>query len=108
MAAIFCDRMYGLTRNRLCHDWAEKTLEAFAKIAPQLALFAASYGLTSVLHARHTLHVVVTGAAAELERAANGVYRFRKSVLRVTPERTAKSAQLSALLTHVDAAAATP
>ena len=102
MAAILCDRMYGLSGNRLYHDWAEKTLEAFAKIAPQLGLFAASYALASILHARHTLRVVVTGAAndrsaAELERAANGVYRFGKSVLRVTPERAAKSALAPAL-----------
>jgi uncharacterized protein len=92
MAAILCDRMYGLTGNRLYYDWAEKTLEAFAKIAPQLGLFAASYGLASVLHSRHTMQVVVTGekndrAASSLESAANSVYRFAKSVLRVTPER---------------------
>jgi hypothetical protein len=35
--------------------------------------------------------------AAELERAANDVYRFGKSVLRVTPERAAKSALAPAL-----------
>jgi uncharacterized protein YyaL (SSP411 family) len=92
MAAILCDRMYGLTGNRLYHDWAEKTLEAFAKIAPQLGLFAASYGLASVLHTHHTMQVVVTGekndhAASSLDTAANSVYRFGKSVLRVTPER---------------------
>ena len=102
MAAIFCDRMYGFTGNRLYHQWAEKTLEAFAKIAPQFGLFASSYGLAAVLHARHSMQVVVTGAANDpqaqaLERAANGVYRFGKSVLRVTPERVAKSALAPAL-----------
>ncbi len=91
MAAILCDRMYGFTGDKLYHEWAEKTLEAFAKIAPQLGLFAASYGLASILHARHTLQVVVTGAAIDpaaiaLEQAAIGVYRFGKSVLRITPQ----------------------
>ncbi len=46
--------------------------------------------LAALLHARHPLQVVITGAAgdpkaAELEKAANEVYRFGKSVLRVAP-----------------------
>jgi uncharacterized protein len=91
MAAILCDRMYALTNNRLYHDWAEKTLEAFAKIAPQFGLFAASYALAALLHDRHVLQVVVTGpqndpAAIALEKTANKIYRYAKSVLRVTPE----------------------
>ena len=91
VAAILCDRMYSLTNNRLYHDWAEKTLEAFAKIAPQFGLFAASYALAALLHDRHVLQVVVTGAqndrgAIALEKTANQIYRFAKSVLRITPE----------------------
>ena len=91
MAAILCDRMYALTNNRLYHDWAEKTLEAFAKIAPQFGLFAASYALAALLHDRHVLQVVVTGpqndpSAEALEKTANKIYRYAKSVLRVNPE----------------------
>ncbi len=90
-AAIALDRLYGLTGNTLYRERAGQTLEAFAGIAPQYGLFAASYGLAATLHARHAVQVVVTGkagdeAAARLEETANGVYRFGKAVLRVTPE----------------------
>ncbi len=93
-AAIVLDRLYAHTGEKLYHDWAEKTLEAFAGLVPQYGLFAATYGLAALLHARHTLQVVITGAigdphAAALKRAANEIYRFGKSVLRVTPERIA-------------------
>jgi uncharacterized protein len=98
MAAILCDRMYSLTGNKLYHDWAEKTLEAFAKIAPQFGLFAASYALAALIHQRHVLQVVVTGpaddaSASALEQTANKIYRYAKAVLRVTPEKI-KSAKL--------------
>ncbi len=92
MAAILCDRMYGLTGNILFHEWAEKTLEAFAKLAPQFGLFAASYALAALLHQRHVLQVVITGpaddpSAGALERTANKIYRYAKAVLRATPEK---------------------
>ncbi|MFZ0640798.1 MAG: thioredoxin domain-containing protein [Candidatus Acidiferrales bacterium] len=90
-AAIVLDRLYAFTGNGKYHDWARLTLEAFAGIAPQYGMFAATYGLAALLHSRHTMQVVVTGAvddakAAALEAAANSVYRFAKSVLRVTPQ----------------------
>src|SRR5207245_7528484 len=71
-------------------DWAQKTLEAFAGIAPQFGMFAATYGLAATLFARHPAQVVITGAADDsmakaLEAAANSVFRFGKSVLRVLP-----------------------
>jgi uncharacterized protein YyaL (SSP411 family) len=102
MAAVLCDRMYALTGNQLFHEWAEKTLEAFAKIAPQFGLFAASYALAALLHSRHVLQVVIAGpaddpAAAALEQAANQIYRFGKSVLRVPLEKI-KSVRLPAAL----------
>ncbi len=89
-AAIVLERLYGFTGNTLYKDWAGRTLEAFAGLAPQLGLFAATYGLAALLHARHPLQVVVTGAAndpnaAALEQTAERVYRFGKAVLRVTP-----------------------
>jgi len=112
IAAMVLDRLYGFTDNRTYREWAGKTLEAFAALVPQYGLFAANYGLAAVLHARHPLQVVITGAAnaaraAELERAANGIYRFGKAVLRVTPERLAAGSLAPALrqtLPHLDAA----
>jgi uncharacterized protein len=89
-AAIILERLYGFTGNALYRGWAEKTLEAFAGIAPQYGLYAATYALAALLHSRRTMQVVVTGAvddpqASALAAAASGVYRFGKAVLRVTP-----------------------
>jgi uncharacterized protein len=102
-AAILLDRLYGYTgdaRHRAC---AEATLEAFATIAPRFGIHAASYGLAALLHARGPIEVVITGKtgdaqAADLERAANSVYRFGKAVLRVTAERLASPAALAPAL----------
>ena len=114
VAVIVLDRMYGLTGDKLYHDFAEKTLEAFVGLVPQYGLFAATYGLAALLHARHSLQVVVLGAAGNaqadaLEKAANEIYRFGKSVLRVTPETLAGASLAPALretLPHLDAAKA--
>jgi uncharacterized protein YyaL (SSP411 family) len=111
VAAIVLDRLYAYTGERLFRECAEKTLEAFVGLVPQYGLYAATYGLAALLHARHPLQVVVTGAAAdpqaaELERAAHETYRFGKSVLRVTPERLVSGALPAALretLPHLDA-----
>ncbi|MGB6875726.1 MAG: thioredoxin domain-containing protein [Candidatus Acidiferrales bacterium] len=113
-AAIVLDRLYAFTSNALYHDWARLTLEAFAGIAPQYGMFAATYGLAALLHSRHTMQMVVTGAAgdakaAALEAAANSVYRFAKAVLRVTPQVAAANALAPALketIPHLDANAA--
>ena len=93
-AAILLDRLYGYTGVARYRSSAEKTLEACAAIAPQFGIHAASYGLAALLHARGAFEVVITGRsvdpqAAALENAANSVYRFGKSVLRVPPERLA-------------------
>ncbi|MGC1415752.1 MAG: thioredoxin domain-containing protein [Candidatus Acidiferrum sp.] len=91
VAAIALIRMHAFTVDECYYDFAKKTLEAFAGIAPQYGMFAATYGLAATLFARHPLQVVITGrpddpAAQALEAAAHHVYRFGKSVLRVTPE----------------------
>ncbi len=93
-AAILLDRLHGYTGDARYRKCAEATLEAFAAIAPQFGIHAASYGLAALLHQRGPFEVVITGAsgdpqAADLERAANSVFRFGKAVLRVTPERLA-------------------
>jgi uncharacterized protein YyaL (SSP411 family) len=89
-AAIALIRMHALTGEERYYSGAKKTLEAFAGIAPQYGMFAATYGLAAALFARHPLQVVITGSvddpgAQALEAAAQRVYRFGKSVLRLTP-----------------------
>jgi uncharacterized protein len=90
VAAIALIRMHAFTGEQRYHDFARKTLEAFAGVAPQYGLFAATYGLAATLFAHHPIQVVITGnsndpAAQALEDAAHRVFRFGKSVLRVTP-----------------------
>ena len=112
VAVIVLDRLYAFTGEKLYRDWAEKTLEAFIGLVPQYGLFAATYGLAALLHSRHPIQVVVLGSAddpkaAELEKAANEVYRFGKALLRVTPQRLTSASLAPALretLPHLDAA----
>ncbi len=114
VAAIVLDRLHGLTGEKLYREWAEKTLEAFVGLVPQYGLFTATYGLAALLHSRHPIQVVITGApgdaqAAELEKAAHRVYRYGKAVLRVTSDAMAGAivpAALRASLAHVDASRA--
>jgi uncharacterized protein YyaL (SSP411 family) len=90
VAAIALIRMHAFTGDERYHSFAKKTLEAFAGIASQYGMFAATYGLAATLFARHPLQIVITGrgddpAAQALEAAAHSVYRMGKSVLRLTP-----------------------
>jgi hypothetical protein len=91
VAAMALTRMHAYTDDSKYHDWARKTLEAFAGVAPQYGLFAATYGLAAILFAEHPTQVVITGtegygAAQKLEETANGVFHLGKAVLRITPE----------------------
>jgi uncharacterized protein YyaL (SSP411 family) len=102
-AAILLDRLYGYTNDKRYRECAEATLEAFAAIAPQFGIHAASYGLAALLHSRQAFEIVITGRkddpqAAALEQAANSVYRFAKATLRVTPERIATGEALAPAL----------
>jgi uncharacterized protein YyaL (SSP411 family) len=90
VAAIALIRMHAFTGDDRYRAFAKKTLEAFAGIAPQYGLFAATYGLAATLFAHHPLQVVITGdpnaaAAQALEAAAHRVFRFGKCVFRITP-----------------------
>lgn len=114
VAAIVLERLYAFTGERAYHDWAGKTLEAFAGRAPQYGIFAATYGLAVVLHTRGVLQVVILGAPNDpnseaLESAANEVYHFGKSILRITPEKLAAASLAPALgeaLANIDPAKA--
>jgi len=91
VAAIALIRMHAFTGDDRYRAFAQKTLEAFAGIAPQYGLFAATYSLAATLFAYHPIQVVITGPANDpiaqaLEAAAHRALRFGKSVLRVTPE----------------------
>ena len=99
-AVVALVRLHALAGNRRYHEWAERTLEAFAGIAPQFGLFAATYGLAATLFASHPIQVVITGAkddeaAAKLEQAANSVFRFGKAVLRILPETSLENLPLA-------------
>jgi uncharacterized protein len=89
VAAIALVRLHAFTGEARYYAFAQKTLEAFAGIAPQYGLFAATYGLAATLFAHHPMQVVITGPAGDptsqaLEAAAHRVFRFGKSVLRLT------------------------
>jgi uncharacterized protein YyaL (SSP411 family) len=108
VAAMALTRMRVYTDDPKYHDWAKRTLEAFAGVAPQFGLFAATYGLAAILFAEHPTQVVITGAAgdeaaAKLEEAANSVYRFGKVVLRITPDKSLENlpAALRQTLPHL-------
>ena len=90
VAAIALMRIHAFTGDDRYHAFAKKTLEAFGGVAPQYGLFAATYGLAATLFAHHPIQVVITGDSNDatskaLEEAAHRVFRFGKSVLRVTP-----------------------
>jgi len=90
MAAIALIRLHSFSGDEIYRVTAQKTLEAFAGIAPRYGLFASTYGLAATLFAHHPLQIVITGAADDwvaqsLELAAHRVFRFGKAVLRVTP-----------------------
>ncbi len=91
VAAMVLDRLASYTMNADYRERAEQTLEAFAGVADNYGLFAATYGLAALLHVRHPMEVVVVGRkddarTQELTRAAHGAFRFGKAVLQFAPE----------------------
>ncbi len=92
VAAAALLRLGALSGRRDFRDLAEETLAAFAGIAPQLGLFAASYGLALERLLRDPVQVVLVGsgaAADELEAAAQTHFSVQKTVLRIDPARIA-------------------
>ena len=108
IAVIALIRLESFSGDEIYRATAEKTLEAFAGIAPRYGLFAATYGLAATLFAHHPLQIVITGAsddwvAQSLELAAHRAFRFGKAVLRVTPgtKLTALAGALKETLPHL-------
>jgi uncharacterized protein len=69
VAVMALTRMHAYTDDAQYGEWAERTLEAFAGVAPQYGLFASTYGLAATLFAEHPTQVVITGAAGDVSAA---------------------------------------
>ena len=88
MAAIALLRLHRYTDNPSYREKTEQTLEAFAGVAPQLGLFAATYAIGVVGFLASPTQIVVIGdkgshKADELSAVANAGFAFNKSVLRL-------------------------
>jgi uncharacterized protein YyaL (SSP411 family) len=90
MAAIALLRLHHYTGDAGYRDKAEQTLEAFAGVAGQFGIFAATYGI-AVLHLlENPVQVVVIDAsgsdetASALAAVAASAFAFNKRVLRLT------------------------
>jgi len=100
VAAIALIRIHAFTSEAKYQQWAQKTLEAFAGIAPQYGMFAATYGLAATLFAHHPAQVVIMGppndlVAKTLEATANSIFRLGKSLMRILPGTTPASLPLA-------------
>ena len=90
MAAIALLRLHHYTGDASYRDQAEQTLEAFAGVAAQMGIFAATYGI-AILHLLQThTQVVVIGdplqeTSAALAAIATAPVAFNQSVLRLAP-----------------------
>jgi len=94
MAAIALLRLHHYTGDSGYRDKAEQTLEAFAGVAEQFGIFAATYGIAVIHLLENPLQVVVLAdqvaegserTGAGLAAAALAAFAFNKSVLRLTP-----------------------
>jgi len=90
VAAMVLNRLASYAANTDYRKRAQETLEAFAGVADQYGLFAATYGLAALLHVRQPLEVVIVGPRSDsrtqaLARAAHATFRFGKAVLEYEP-----------------------
>jgi uncharacterized protein YyaL (SSP411 family) len=90
MAAIALLRLHHYTGDAGYRDKAELTLEAFAGVAEQFGIFAATYGIAVVHLLESPVQVVMIAenaaddATAKLAAAATAAFAFNKTVLRLT------------------------
>jgi uncharacterized protein YyaL (SSP411 family) len=93
MVAIALLRLHHYTGDAEYRDKAEQTLEAFAGIAEQFGIFAATYGIAVVHFLENPVQVVVIGDdeadGAALSDVAAADFGFNKSVLRLTTSQVA-------------------
>ena len=85
-AAILMMRLHAYTNDSRYRDKAEDTLETFAGAVEQFGIYAGTYGRAATWLSKPHTQVVIIGtdaAAAELERAAFGVYAENLSVIRL-------------------------
>jgi len=89
MAAIALIRMHHYTGDGAYRDKAEQTLEAFAGVAEQFGIFAATYGIAAIHYLEDPLQAVVLGQdeidshANQLHAAANQPFAFNKTTLQL-------------------------
>jgi uncharacterized protein YyaL (SSP411 family) len=89
MAAIALLRLHHYTGESGYRDKAEQTLEAFAGVAEQFGIFAATYGIAVIHFLESPVQVVVlTGQESDgpgntLSAVAAAAFAFRKSTLRL-------------------------
>jgi uncharacterized protein YyaL (SSP411 family) len=94
MAAIALLRLHHYTGGSGYRDQAEQTLEAFAGVAEQFGIFAATYGIAVIHLLENPVQVVVVAdqgtegserTGSGLAAAALAAFAFNKSVLRLAP-----------------------
>jgi uncharacterized protein YyaL (SSP411 family) len=89
MAAIALLRLHHYTGDSAYRDKAEQTLEAFAGVAEQFGIFAATYGIAVTHLLENPVQVVVVAengsaeSAAALAAVVTTAFAFNKSVLRL-------------------------
>ncbi|MGO8795374.1 MAG: thioredoxin domain-containing protein [Candidatus Sulfotelmatobacter sp.] len=94
MAAIALLRLHHYTGNNGYRDKAEQTLEAFAGVAEQFGIFAATYGIAVLHWLQNPVQVLVIEGdtpdnaaakqtAANLEAVATSAFSLNKSVIQI-------------------------
>jgi uncharacterized protein YyaL (SSP411 family) len=89
MAAIALLRLHHYTGDAAYRDQAEQTLEAFAEVAEQYGIFAATYGIAVIHLLESPVQVVVIAgegsadSANELAAVATAGFAFNKTTLRL-------------------------
>ncbi len=90
MAAIVLLRLHHYTGDAAYRDQAEQTLEAFAGVAEQYGIFAATYGIAVIHLLESPVQVVVIAgegsadSASDLAAVATAGFAFNKTTLRLT------------------------
>ena len=96
VAAIALMRLYHYTGDVAYRDKAEQTLEAFAGVAGQFGIFAATYGIAAIHLLESPVQVVIIGQnendeqANRLHAAASAAFAFSKSSIQMASNQAVK------------------